>query len=485
MSLAVVLLVIVIVALVAQIDPRAPAPDQVRAPAAAYTPRAAIFINGDANFTAANGVVSGDGTALNPFIISNWDISATLADGIAIGNANSYFIVRDCTVHDGHRTFPPGSGNVGIYLHNCSHAQVMNNNCSRDEAGIQVEESPGVVLTSNVLFSNFYAGISVSTSQMAFMTDNNCSHGSYDGVVLSGSANSTLDHNRCYANGGAGIGLMGSGYVVTYNNCTLNGAQGIYLESSYHCLLSGNDLVSSGSKGIFISQSSDITVADNTCLNNIDYGVVLSMSGSNELSSNNCTGGANGIYLLRSDGNTITQNNCSDNGYGIVFDSTNNCSASDNTISLNGNSGVALYSSDNNILRLNRFYDNQQYAVLVNAASSSNTVHNNTFTGNNGSGGTYDPAKVQASDAGTDNAWNSTDGYGNYWSDWTSPDVAPPFGIVDEPYNISGGAGARDFFPLTTPSTPIPEFGPLSLGAVVAVAGMLLFAIMRGAKAKR
>jgi len=70
---------------------------------------------------------------------------------------------------------------------------------------------------------------------------------------------------------------------------------------------------------------------------------------------------------------------------------------------------------------------------------------------NNGASSTYDPSHIQASDDGTANWWNSTEGYGNYWSDWTAPDVNPPYGIVDEPYNISGSAGAKDFYPLTWP----------------------------------
>ena len=104
-------------------------------------------------------------------------------------------------------------------------------------------------------------------------------------------------------------------------------------------------------------------------------------------------------------------------------------------------------------------------------ASSSNIVFNNTFIGNNGAGSTYNSSHVQAYDDGTNNWWNSTDGYGNWWSDWTKPDYVPPYGIVDLPYNISGSAGAKDYYPLTTtPTQPIPEFGVMPFVVVLMAA---------------
>ena len=41
--------------------------------AAALTPHAPILIDGNANFTAGNGVVSGNGTAVDPYVITGWD----------------------------------------------------------------------------------------------------------------------------------------------------------------------------------------------------------------------------------------------------------------------------------------------------------------------------------------------------------------------------------------------------------------------------
>jgi hypothetical protein len=55
----------------------------------------------------------------------------------------------------------------------------------------------------------------------------------------------------------------------------------------------------------------------------------------------------------------------------------------------------------------------------------------------------------QAYDYSGFNFWNNSN-RGNYWNDWISPDNDNN-GIVDVPYQLSGDAAAKDFFPLTKP----------------------------------
>jgi parallel beta-helix repeat protein len=219
-----------------------------------------ILIDGNAEFTDANGVVAGSGTESDPYVIVGWDISASTANGIEIRNTDAHFIIRDCYVHDG-----LSFSHVGIFLSNCVNGNLENNNCSNN----------------------------------------------WDGMELWSSS----------------------------NNNTLTG---------------------------------------NTCSNN---------------------------YL-----------------------------------------GMELSSSSSNIISSNKVFNNADCGVDINSGSN-NRIWNNTFIGNNGSVSIYDSNHIQAYDDGTDNSWNSSDGYGNYWSDWTGPD-ADKNGIVDAPYGIAGSAGAEDNFPL-------------------------------------
>jgi hypothetical protein len=57
-----------------------------------------IKIISNSNFTIANGIVAGNGTVLNPYILENWSIDASITDGISIIGTTSYFIIRNCHI---------------------------------------------------------------------------------------------------------------------------------------------------------------------------------------------------------------------------------------------------------------------------------------------------------------------------------------------------------------------------------------------------
>ncbi len=96
-------------------------------------------------------------------------------------------------------------------------------------------------------------------------------------------------------------------------------------------------------------------------------------------------------------------------------------------------------------------------------------------------GDTYNSWFVQAYDNGTDNHWNSTSGVGNYWHDWANNNDTNDQngdGIVDWPYPIAGSAGAKDYYPLKTPSGgTIPEF---STGLWIVIIVLIVLIAMLG-----
>ncbi|MDI6708429.1 MAG: hypothetical protein QME47_05025, partial [Candidatus Thermoplasmatota archaeon] len=77
------------------------------------TGHAPIYIDGNAGFTQPDPVNGGGtGTAIDPYIIENWDINASRAHGIKIKNTDVYFIIRNCIIHDG-----KADSKHGIYFH--------------------------------------------------------------------------------------------------------------------------------------------------------------------------------------------------------------------------------------------------------------------------------------------------------------------------------------------------------------------------------
>ncbi|MEM4161456.1 MAG: right-handed parallel beta-helix repeat-containing protein, partial [Thermoplasmata archaeon] len=74
-------------------------------------PHSPIFIDGDGDFNIGNGVVAGNGTPENPYIIENWYIRPENSEGIYIRNVTfSHFIIRNVYID--------GRENKGIILEN-------------------------------------------------------------------------------------------------------------------------------------------------------------------------------------------------------------------------------------------------------------------------------------------------------------------------------------------------------------------------------
>jgi len=101
-----------------------------------------IYIRGNHDFTRENGVVSGNGTEDDPFIIEKLRIRGNLwNDGIRIENTDKYFVIRDCYIFykDGilaiHLNFNKNPYfekeeekpyPIGIFLDNVSHGLIEN-----------------------------------------------------------------------------------------------------------------------------------------------------------------------------------------------------------------------------------------------------------------------------------------------------------------------------------------------------------------------
>ena len=405
-----------------------------------YTTHSPISIVGNAGFTNASGVVWGSGTASDPYTIADWDITPSTADGIWIQDTDAHFIVRNCYVHDA------SPGYWGIVLWNCVNGTLKNNSCSNNPFCMYLESSSNNTLINNTCLNNppssfcIYLGYSSNNT----LTNNTCGSNGYFGIYLFISNNNTLTNNTCGSNNGYGIHITNSnGNTLSNNTCCWNYYDGIYLLYSSNNTLTNNTCDSNYHDGIYLDSSSNNTLGNNTLTNNIccsnkQYGICLSYSSSN---------------------NTLSNNTCSSNGYdGICLSSSSNNTLINNTCSSNYHDGIGLaLSSDNNEVSRDLVCNNAGYGVYI-SSGSNNRIWNNTIIGNNGATDTYNASHVQARNDGTYNWWNSTDGYGNWWNDWQSPDNVPPYGIVDLPYNISGSAGAKDNYPLTTPPAPKPEY---------------------------
>jgi uncharacterized repeat protein (TIGR01451 family) len=418
-----------------------------------------IRINSNADFDAAHGVTGGNGTALNPWVIENYEINGTgRGNCIYVGNTTEHFAIRNCSLHDaggyGYSTWP-FYGDIGLILYNATNG-IVENNTVRDciYRGIYLyTDSCHNKVMNNTASGNDQSSIHLSNRSNENFVFNNTITGSMWGIISFNSTNNTLLENRADSCD-YGYYLTNSTYTELFGN---TGTQcinsGIYLNNAnYNDIIKNNCSDNMFKGGIAVEANSNYNyIADNTCLNNVYQGIRIDASDGNTIENNTCSGNLNnGIYLTQSNGNTMRDNNCSYNAnfHGISIDI--NCDVNwviGNDLIMNNIAGVYVEASNGNTIIQNDIVLNDIGIDLFN--SNNNDVYHNNFINNT----------VQAYDNGV-NTWDN--GYpsgGNYWSDYTgvdynstpTQDVPPPDGIGDTPYIIDGDT--QDNYPLMVPWT--------------------------------
>ena len=284
----------------------------------------------------------------------------------------------------------------------------------------------------------------------------------------------------CFLHGGypgyLGVYLYNCTNGTVIGNVCSNNSWGMYLYLAYDNTLSGNNCSGNDEAGIRTYDSWRNSILNNTCTDE-QYGILLFYPSNFTVRGNNCSADTIvGLYAQSSDNSTFENNTLRLNGQdGMTIGYSRNSTVTGNTCDGNIRNGVRLYSSENILVFNNSISNNTGYGLQASGLADSvdNWIWNNTFYHNNQGGDVYSPLHIQGFDDGTANHWNSTDGFGNFWSDWTAPDIDGD-GIVDVPYDIAGGLGVQDSFPQTTVQTPIPEFGaaivPIMLLAIAMMA---------------
>ena len=160
-----------------------------------------ISIAGNGDFTPANGVTSGSGTADDPYIIENKNIyTVSRAESIAIEivDTSAYFVIRNCYVHGG--GFSSSYQPLGISFNNVINGTVENNIVDHFLNGIYLESSENNRISNNTFESN-YDGIWLYGSNKNLILSNTVENNSWVGIYLSECDNNSIYHNNFIGNG--------------------------------------------------------------------------------------------------------------------------------------------------------------------------------------------------------------------------------------------------------------------------------------------
>ncbi|MFW9818143.1 MAG: ABC transporter substrate-binding protein [Candidatus Thorarchaeota archaeon] len=238
-----------------------------------------------------------------------------------------------------------------------------------------------------------------------------------------------------------GSGEEGDPYLIESYYITADNVNLIHIkDTTAHfiirkCKLDG---ITQDWKGINLKNVTNGIIEDNVIINNF-HGIVLESSNGTLISNNTLLYNCIGTNISSSFNISIICNEFGENDYfGIViYDSSKN-EVINNKVHQNYAGIVLGGGAVNNEILDNVIYNNQWYGIYIAYISSENLIKWNDIIENN-----------QGSCQASDNGFNNVFEY-NYWSDWISPDVEDPIGIVDFPYSIDGFALNEDLYPRTS-----------------------------------
>ena len=256
------------------------------------TPHDPIKIEGNANFTSANGVVSGKGTSNNPYILSNWVINASAATGIDVRNTTAYFTIQDVQICCG------GSNYDGIHFANVIHGSIQGTTVSLSREGFVLNGVQDIHIT----------GGGVRTISEAIRVDaaNNVN---VSQILLSSNAGYAVDASNV---GGldlwgdqiidapsGGIGLSACWDVRIGQSNLTNPGPGVYASVVTSLLITGNTVTSQAGTALWLDGVRWANLTGNTVTAPSRYGTnAVLITGSNTtLSANVITGGDSGVQV--------------------------------------------------------------------------------------------------------------------------------------------------------------------------------------------
>jgi len=366
----------------------------------------------------------------------------------------------------------------GVLFVNIENSRIENVTASNNDYGIQLGFSSNNTLTSNTA-SNNRNGIRLDASRYNTLVNNTLANNS-DGIVLVSSimdsSSDNLLYNNYFNNTNNNVYSDSSNQWNITKTAGTNIIGGSYLGGNYWSDYAGVDNTGDGLGDTLLPYNSEIpyggdfhplTTASaptpicnctcgNICVNQSGWwrdGGALNASGTPiQAAINAATAGeticvAAGSYTenvdittahltLAGEGAdvvTVRAANADDHVFEVTADWVNICGFVVTGATGNYKAGIHLDNADRCSILENNVSDND-YGIFIGDSNNNTFYHNNLI--NN---------IKNAYDTGT-NQWNSGS-EGNYYFDYVGID-ADGDGIGDIPYNISGGTGTQDRYPL-------------------------------------
>lgn len=291
-----------------------------------------------------DGICTGSGSILDPYIVQNLIINGDgTGNCISIKNSNVVFIIKNCTI------FNSGSQttNAGIYFENVQNGKITNSNCTANENGIYLLSSSSIEIKNNYASNNDRIGIRLEHSNNNLISDNTVRDNPHGGIHVVDSS-CTISGNRVNNNDDSEIFVFYSHHSIISENI----ADEITIYNSDYTTISENEV--NDNYGIFLLCSNYSEISDNILVHNNFEGIRISDSKNNEISGNILNGNSRGITLYNSKKNAITENTFINNFWGIYVENSKENQLTSNVFNYND---IGIYLDSNSIC--NKVSDNE------------------------------------------------------------------------------------------------------------------------------
>ncbi len=421
----------------------------------------------------------GNGSKEEPYIIQGYDIDARgKGSAVHVGNTTLHLHIKDSTFHNA--SWRVGNWHTGaaVTLYRATNITLQNNNCSDSRYGVILDRAYDNRILGNVLENNRFRGLDLQGGGGNKIYDN--SFFGKGGLLIDDSSSNIFYGNEFSERGFSFEGSRDTyvGQTIGKNN-TVHGKQICYYNNMYgdglaipsntgqvifgnvtYLMIEGLDITNSN---VIIGYSFNVTISENSIARNPGYtGIIIVSSENITVARNTLSNNEIGISLYKTINSLITDNNLQNNiQEGILLEEGSNNEVINNKLD---RCGIRIESSNSNSVNNNLIFKNSGFGIGIESGSD-NVIHANVLLYNNRATDTYNSSRIQAYDDSLGNNWNSTNGKGNYWRDWTEPDEDND-GIVDESYGILGNE-SYDNHPLTEPPMPILPDKPGNLSMVI------------------
>ncbi len=415
-----------------------------------YEPHAPIVVEGNRQFTQADGVIRGSGTPTDPFEIAGFNIegSCTACTGapdqhmMVIRNTTAYLRIHDMYLNAGDLY------NECIRLENASHVRLENVRGGICGVDIYIDHSTDISITGYAVNHSNEISVGVSDSEDIRITDS-----TLQGISLSHSSNVRVERNNLTDGNAIALSAFNSNdFSMVGNTITNTELSTVRIEGSTAFEIIGNEFSKGG-----------IRIEESPSYNWTHGSYELAYRNSSNFTVEGNWGGNLPLSMSAAENGTVTRNTLAttelDGCQHVLFVGNEiagahrglraeygaNVTIEFNTITASQQDGVLLVYMEDTIVRNNTIRDANLTGMGVNGGRSIRIYHNNLMNNT-----------LQAFDELGNATWDN--GYpagGNFWSDYSGNDTCG--GEAQDDCSRGDGLGdvAREIVPQTADRYPL------------------------------